>query len=73
MRLSFSGERKYLWSGCSSKISNKEHPLAVLGYSELLAIKYLPLTLVASVGANFKYRLPTFSLVVAKYMLDVFE
>ena len=41
-----SPERKYLWSGFSSKMSDNEHPLSVLGNPEVLTVKHLPLDII---------------------------
>ena len=44
-----SGERKYLGSGDSSKMSDNEHPFSVLWNPEILAVTHLPLEVIPQV------------------------
>lgn len=40
------GERKYLGSGCASKMSDNEYPFPVLRDTIILAVKHLPLEVI---------------------------
>ena len=47
--LAWAGDRKYIWSGCSSKMSDNENSLSVLGHPKMFAVKHLPLEIIPKV------------------------
>ena len=66
-------DRKYLGSGFSSKMSDNEDPLPVLGYSVVLAVKHLPLQVIPQVIKRGNDRVKGASPVVAKESFNVFK
>jgi hypothetical protein len=66
-------ERKYFWSGCSSKMSCNEHTFPVLGDSVILAVKHLPLAVVPQLINRGDDGLESPSTVMAEKSFDVFK
>jgi hypothetical protein len=73
MRITFAGERKYRSSTESSKMSDNDNALSVLGRAEIFAVEYLPFHAIPQLikrGDDDSESSPT---VMAEKVLDVFE
>ena len=66
-------ERKYFWSGCSSKMSNNEHALPVLRDSVILAVKHLPLQIIPQLNKRSEDCGEGCTAVVAEEAFDIFK
>lgn len=67
------GDRKYLSSTESSKMSDNEHAGAGLGHSEALAVKHLPLDIIPQLPQGFEDDPESESIVGREQTLDVLK
>jgi hypothetical protein len=66
-------ERKYRWSGCSSKISDNVDALSVLRYAMVAAVEYLPLEVIPQLIKGADDGSESLPMVMVDEAFDVFE
>ncbi|GAG92947.1 unnamed protein product, partial [marine sediment metagenome] len=66
-------DRKYFWSGFFSSMSDNEHPLPILGNTEILAVKHLPLTVIPKLIQRSDNGFKGSPIIVAKESFDILK